>query len=618
MKNNIIWFAITLLMILSLVISSCGQKEEEKAKITEEDGQIVVTKEETKEDKEEVAVEKEMVTLTLTKLDGTTMVKTKEKPQYGGKITNAITSDYYSMDPYLNRAILVWHMQLTSNELMQGNWALGPAGTGDVDWMAGYQARIELETGELAESWDMPDDETIIYHLRKGIHYWNKPPINGRELVAEDVAWWLDAQYNVKGLWQNIAFPPEQRPTSFKALDKYTVEVKVPAAYQGIALMEMGDNAYTNPPELWTQYGGIGNDWSKFVGSGPFIMTDYVTSTSATYIKNPDYWEFSPIHPGDRWPYIDTYKELIMPDVSTKQAAFRTGKLDYLVGLKHEDKELLLKQHPQILQNLKPRYLGLGIPAGRIDKPPFDDIRVRQAMNLAVNKQEILDDYYLGDADMHAWPAQPTETYKPYYTPLDECPEEVQMLFTYDVAKAKQLMAEAGYPNGFKTTIICQTLAEDVDMLSLIKEYLLAIGIDMEIKPIDYGQWNSIRTGHQQQPGNMFYGPGVYATDQPLSVKPGAMENHGFVNDPYYDNLFLVIARDLIKDPQNFQKTVKDAIVYQLASAWGIWLPRAHAYTLWWPWVKDYEAISMTGWAGERDWHKSIWVDQALKKSMGY
>ena len=294
----------------------------------------------------------------------------------------------------------------------------------------------------------------------------------------------------------------------------------------------------------------------------------------------------------------------------------RTGKIDYLQALVYDDAKLLEKQRPDM--NSIARYTWHLIPAGRTDQPPFDDIRVRQAMNLVVNQQELLDDYYQGDADMLAWPFPDTGTYEPYYTSLEEMPEEVKMLYTYDVDKAKQLMAQAGYPEGFKTTIICRSRSEEVDMLSVIKEYLMDINIDMAIEPIESGAWTSIRTGQQQKPGNMFYAAGVYSPDQPLSIKPGTLENHGFVNDPYYNELMLAIGRDIIRDPQNFQKTIKDAIVHQLASAWGIWLPRAHVYDLWWPWVKDYNGVSNVGWYGAFDWNKFIWVDQKMKRSMGY
>jgi peptide/nickel transport system substrate-binding protein len=619
-KKKIVWMLVSCLMVLSLGIASCGQKTEEEAKVTEEGGQVITTKEEAKEKEAEVVTsEKEMVSVTLTKLDGTTMAKTKEKPQYGGTITTIRTGSFLSFDPYLSMAVMVGHMQLTSNELMQGTWACGPAGTGDVDWLTGFAGRYELEVGELAESWELPDDETIIYHIHKGVHYQNKPPVNGRELIADDVAWWLETQYTKPGLWQNVAYPPASgmAPTSFKALDKYTVEVKVPATYQGIALLEMGDNAYTNPPECWTQYGGWGSDWTKVIGTGPFILTDYVTGSSVTYTRNPDYFEYDPFFPENRLPYIDTYKDLIIPDLSTRLAAFRTGKVDYIQSILRTDAKMLIQQCPDV--NYCKRMFGVDYaPAGRIDQPPFNDIRVRQAMNLAVNQQEILDSYYDGDGEMYSSPFPPSKTWEPYYTPPEELPEEVTMLFSYDPDKARQLLTEAGYPDGFKTKIITQSTPEAIDYLSLIKEYLAAVGIDMEIVPVESSSWQGMRVNHAQKPGEMFNAPLMFAPDQPLSVKPGCLENHAWVDDPYYDKLMLSIGRDIVNNPQSFYQNVKEAAVYMLATAWGIWKPNAYIYQFWWPWVMDYNGIWCQGWYNVQDFNKNLWVDQALKKSMGY
>ena len=90
------------------------------------------------------------------------------------------------------------------------------------------------------------------------------------------------------------------------------------------------------------------------------------------------------------------------------------------------------------------------------------------------------------------------------------------------------------------------------------------------------------------------------------------------LNDPYYDQVGLIIARDIIKDPANYIKTMKAEGLYELESAWGLWMPVGFTYALWWPWVENYYGINWTGWANTVDWYKGIWLNTEMKQSMGY
>ena len=128
-------------------------------------------------------------------------------------------------------------MYITNEELLTGDWTKGPTGTGEASFSGQLCGRMELLTGWLAESWDLPNSTTMIFHIRKGVHWWNKAPTNGREVNANDVVWTIDRSFKTKGSWMNTNFTVSgQNPTSVKALDKYTVEVKVPDGTQGILL----------------------------------------------------------------------------------------------------------------------------------------------------------------------------------------------------------------------------------------------------------------------------------------------------------------------------------------------------------------------------------------------
>jgi len=101
------------------------------------------------------------------------------------------------------------------------------------------------------------------------------------------------------------------------------------------------------PREVVEMYGDM-NSWENVVGTGGFMLTDYVTSSSLTYEKNPDYWSNDPVHPENPIPYLDSLKLLIISDLSSQQAAFRTGKMDMMANVSVEDWELFLNQSPEM------------------------------------------------------------------------------------------------------------------------------------------------------------------------------------------------------------------------------------------------------------------------------
>ena len=570
----------------------------------------------------------------------TTAAAAVGQPIYGGTITTAQATDYSAWDPTMAQAIRCGHMQFTSNELMGGDWTKGPQGSKQTNWEWGWLGDLSLETGELAESWELPDNQTIIYRIHKGARYFlntkaeKNTLVNGREVTADDVVWNMQMQFNYPTAWQTMTYPPDKpekvtgkllsgdarRPTSFTALDKYTVQVKVPSSSQGIMLMEIGDNAYTNPPEIWTT-GGDFLKWQNIIGSGPFIIDDYVGGSSILYRKNPNYYETDPLFAGknNQWPYLNAVKLLIIPDLSTRLAALRTGKVDFLQGVTHDDAFPIMSANKDI-QTYR-RIATTWVLSGRQDKAslPYKDKRVRIAMNLAVDKQAILKDYLKGDGELLAYPYPPLKAWEKYYTPLEQLPAETQEIIKGgNIEKAKQLLKDAGYPNGFKATVEVWSVQPQPDEVAMLSSYLAKVGIQLDIKVEESGVWNGIDAANSQQ--DMWYGQakGIWAPYEQLMTKKGVYSNDAIIDDPYYDQVGTVIARDMIGNPANYFKTMKEAGVYELNSAWAIFMPSPYTYQMWWPWVKNWMGIGWTGWAGNNDWYKSIWVDSNQKKAMGY
>jgi peptide/nickel transport system substrate-binding protein len=347
------------------------------------------------------------------------------------------------------------------------------------------------------------------------------------------------------------------------------------------------------------------------------MITNYVPGSEITLSRNPDYFEKDPLHPDQQLPYLDTIKLLVLPDLATRLTALRTGKIDWLRQVAPDDARPMIAANKDLLWSR--RIATQWVASGRQDKPelPFKDIRVRRALNLAVDKQAILKDYFKGEGVLLGYPFPPTKAYEKYFTPLEQLPADTQELFSgYNPAKAKQLLAEAGYPNGFKTKI--QGQVAQADEMALIQSYLAKIGVDMQIQTLDPGQFNAMDAANTYD--EMWYqtAKGIWAPNEMLMTKKGMYSNSARIDDPYYERVQEVVATDMVSKPDNYFKTMKEAGVHELQSAWAIFMPTPFEYNLWWPSTQNYFGINWTGWAGSWQWTKYLWIDPALKQSLGH
>ena len=596
--KKILWILISCLMVSSLCLASCGDETAEKT-MTEDDTEDVVKITESETSTGTVPGDEE---------EG---MASPETPKYGGYIVTP-GGDPIGWDPaYFLNFMLVPNF-ITNESLLTGEWEKGPAGTGETDWTQGLIGRTDLMRGLLAESWEMPDETTTIYHIRQGVHWWNKAPLNGREFTAEDAAWSITREWNGNS-WLKFGNPPEDHIISATAIDKYTLEIIAPAHVQGLQIFVTGESARLVPPEL-------GDDmitWETMVGTGPYMVTDYVPGSSINYEKNPRYWDHDPLHPENQLPYLDGLRTPIIPDLSTQQAGFRTGKLDMMGEVSFEDWQRFMGQRSD-LQYMEVYASLPTFPCGRTDKQelPFKDVKVRQAMNLAVNQQEILDDYYEGHGAMLVYPFLPIPTFSEVYVPLEDMPDVVQELFTYNPEKAKQLLSEAGYPNGFKTKIICTT--GEVDLLSIIREYLLLVGIDMELQPGEGGMVTAQVKGRQVEEMCMAMSY-PFAVWKMMNLRAESSGNPSYFETPQTKAAYNKVLEYVGKDSMAMLRVLKENAPHVLEYCWGIWLPAPSRYNMWQPWIQNYHGETNIAQSSiGQSWRIYVWMDQELKTSMGY
>jgi len=596
MKKKIVWIALICLMVAALILASCAapaDKEEGKT-IT---GKVVEKEEpETKELKEEVVIPK------------------KEGPTYGGTITICRGAAITAFDEGFGFPWSTQALSYTNEELYGGDWAQGLSGTGACTWQTYGFSGLVCHTPRLCESWELIEPSTLVYYIRKGVHWHNKPPVNGRELTAHDVVYTMERGLRLPRSYLNITMTQDERPVSIEATDKYTVRVVCPEGMAGKWLEQSGELMVIIPPEVDEKWGDM-NDWTRVIGTGPFTIEDYVPMSALTLKRNPNYWMDDPLRPGNQLPYVDYVKLHVIEDASTRIAGLRTAKLDTL-RLSFDDAEDVMATTPGLVWSEVPNTAP-SLVFMNLEKELYQDIKVRRALHIGVDQKEISDSFYGGHSEWYSFPLLPMPEHSDMWTPLEDMPESVQELFTYDPEKAKALLAEAGYPNGFKASVVCYEAY--VDMLSIFKDYWAKIGVDLELDVKEYSVWQSQITSKTYE-DMIVRGLSGSSTSHKLYTyrgggRAGPVENLSLIDCPRCDETYKEMLDNYFK-PEVRRGMFKDLVPYILDQAWMIQMPAAHLFTGWWPWLKGFNGEIVVGYYDIDNWPAYCWVDQDLKAEM--
>lgn len=494
-------------------------------------------------------------------------------------------------------------------KLMTGDLTKGPGGTKIWNFTESSYLIPELIKPWLAESFERPDPLTLIFHIRKGIKWQNKPPVNGREFTADDVA------YSYKRLRDS---PKASKMflkyvDSITATDKYTVVFKLNRPHVGIAegLTTETSTGWMHNREAVETFGDLKN-WRNAVGTGPFLLVDYVSGSSVTYVRNPDYWAKDQLHPENQIPYVDKVVRLIVPDVSTQISALRTGKIDILSDVSWQNGVSLDKENPELK---KVKYLRgnpiLGI-TWRTDKAPFSDLRVRRALNMAIDRQSLVKQYLNGQGELLNWQVQIRQT-ETYYTPIDKLPASAKELFEYSPDKAKKLLAEAGYPKGFSTELVLEQM--DVDVASAVKAWWANIGVNLELKVVDAATLGAMAYGKTYTGmARVSMGSGVPYIGGTSWFESTELWNQSVIKDPVLDDM-IYTALYKTSDPVERDKLCKAINVYEIDNCFYMQLPFPYLYNYWQPWLPDYHGEYWIFRCAQGLVMAHIWIDQDMKKA---
>ena len=408
--------------------------------------------------------------------------------------------------------------------------------------------------GDLAESWAQPNETTYLFKLRKGVRWQNKPPVNGRELTAEDVVYSVERFRTITG---NANAYMLSSVDKVEALDKHTVKVTLKEPYVWFLDMLANSHAVAIIAKECVEKFGDLKKWESVVGSGPWTLESYRPNVGYTYVRNPNYFV-----PGQ--PYIDKVEVAVDEDNASRMAAFLAGKYDlgweYQGVINRSDwvqiKDTLKQKRPRLQTAEYPNAVMQHISM-RTDKAPFSDVRVRRAMSLAIHRQGIIEAVYEGMGALN--PPVPAAL-KEWSVPMNQLGEGARW-YKYDLAQARKLMAEAGYSKGFQATMDFTTYGSTVvvDSAQLVLKHLKDIGIDTKLNQKEYGAY--ISTSFYGKFDSMAFGPqtGFQEPDNFLfgQYYPGELKNQSHIDDP-------VVADMLIRQRRTADISKRREVVYNI------------------------------------------------------
>ena len=448
---------------------------------------------------------------------------------------------------------------------------------------AGVPLGTFLIEPDLAERWETPDDTTYVFSLRKGVKWHNKPPVNGRELVAEDVQFTFDRFLAEQANPLRYMLEPVDR---VEVVDRYTVKFVLKEPYVWLLdVLATSKAMWIIAREVVEKFGDLKKPESA-IGTGPFLLERYEPNVKTVFRRHPEYFLTG-------LPWVDGVEGLVLNDPSTALAMYRTGQLD--MGpqanwtVRQPDLEALKQSHPQLLYRdfLLPNSQRIFM---RTDQPPFNDVRVRRVISQAIDRQALIEAVWGRGELTAAVPRGLTE----WSLPINQLGAGAKY-YQYDPKEAKRLLAEAGVPTGFKTPLHTTggTGPDLVDAAQLVQRYLKEVGIEAELKLQEFGafvattasgKFEGMAIGSYPpgwEPGSILYG----------SYAPDSLRNTSHVNDPTLTAMLKEQRRT--KDLTARKQLIFDIQRYEAEQQYYVYLACPTQTGSHQPYVKNYAANSL-------------------------
>lgn len=415
----------------------------------------------------------------------------------GGTITVAIDTGPVGWDPLMDSAQSSYnHYEQVYESLLR------------------FNDKMEIEPS-LATSWEQPDPLTYIWHLRKGVKFHN-----GREMVADDVKYSFERMKDPKA----SRFPQYTGAIkSIEVLDKYTVKFSLSVADANlISFIAWSRFSGIVPREVIEEHGDLK---VATCGTGPFKVKDYMPGDYTVFEAYPDYWDKD-------LPRVDKLVFKVIKDETSRLAALRRGSVDVgwvkeaqVADMARKTKGIRVAVPPQA------RQMRVWLNQARF---PFNSKKLRQAFSCAIDRKEIIKTVLMGFGQL-------TACIPPAAVPYALSQEEIAQLPYHkrDLKLAKQLLKEAGYPNGFEFTHVSSDHSPDyMPGSQMMQSNLKDIGVKMKIEQVEWGihlnRWRAGDFQSCQMGGEWFPSPDAYIR---IYFHSEAMGNYNSYRNPVVDRL---------------------------------------------------------------------------------
>lgn len=344
----------------------------------------------------------------------------------------------------------------------------------------------------LAESIEQPDDLSYVIKLQPNVKF-----SNGQDLTSEDV------QYTLERAAKSDAYAyifEKIDPASYEASDPLTLKFKLKEA-DGSFIAALSHPAVSIVDKTTVEEAGDSFEQNP-IGTGPFALEDWTKLDSVKLKFNEEYWGEKP-----------AFKEMvfrIIPEASNRIIELESGQVDLALEIAPNDLEKV-ESNENLRLNRKMDnsiyFVGLNVA-----KPPFDNVKAREAMNYAVDMKAIIDSVYMGTGKVATGPINPNFE----YSQADNIPA-----FEQDLEKAKSLFEEAGIKEGDTLKIYTSQDQTRKDVATIMQSQLKEIGINLDITSLE---WGTFVDALNKKEHNMFL----------MSWTPSIVDPHYTLFSPYH------------------------------------------------------------------------------------